>query len=903
MRRALLGALCALAACTPTHLESGRYACERDQPDQCPGQWRCGLEGYCHQLGNTSVAWRCESDDDCEGGFRCGLSKTQEYRECHDPAAPQDWPCEVQGDCLGGWTCGLTTGRDARQCHDPAAPRSWPCETSADCVGGWSCGLASDGELRECHDPQNPRAWACVDDEDCLGGWRCGTERVCVDPSADALGQLTLAPLDGGAHLSPRGSTSPVTLLSVSPFYSEGRGRGRGNLAFVQDGRVHAMSLDSITGGFSRFDLGTEQPHTLLAHGARGANSFGGNDELDRVSIVWPDGGTSTFTFDGGAFDRYDIGDQIMPIDTLHHGSAGGGFTPSVFGFSSTPGDYYLRLRGDDGFTYDLLPEFDWTDFQQVPNNRIHSMTGLRRGLNLECVYVTDERGLWVQQRGGSLNGEDISSYLFEPVNIDLFQHTECVSAGPKIRTVRGVGDRWLAVTAEPASGPVQVAVLDADRTWSDRDSSDGEVFCSSFAYRPCAQDDRIRVDLAYGPCTACPTGSTFMGMSTVIDAAGGPPMLEVVCGQPNAGGVVFRISASASGTSECVRTLVTGGSSYFSEPTPRPALPAPGVVAWSGSQGQVWFGADSTNIASLSFDRAATGMVRRGPGPDDFTAFTPQLLGTPSPVIGLVSTRSVQLSAPVLHAPSFAMSQGQLLDLTGTTAVSSARTVGYVTALTLGSPISAAITRSSAGKHLAVVSAGTSLYAGDVDQVLTSAGPAAALSQRLSTVEPIASLSFPKEHAQGPGPLLTGYAIVGSSVARVVADTLTRWRSEPVPLPLALQPRATWFQGTKGRVGFHDGSVFSLPSRVRIAEAIAGGEVVDYAQPCGQQLALTPTGLYRLEPGASGPIGRWVELPLPGEVESLDFTDGRVHGLGADVFVFTRIGVAARITFESCPE
>jgi hypothetical protein len=188
VKHALLLLSVALGACTPTWLESGRYACTRGAENQCPGAWRCGLEAYCHQLGDTMTAWRCETNDDCEGGFVCGVSKSREFRECHNPAAPQDWPCELPADCVGGWTCGLTSGGDARQCHDPSAPRAWPCESSADCVGGWACGLTSDGERRECHDPANPRAWTCAGDDDCLSGWRCGTETVCVDPSADALG-------------------------------------------------------------------------------------------------------------------------------------------------------------------------------------------------------------------------------------------------------------------------------------------------------------------------------------------------------------------------------------------------------------------------------------------------------------------------------------------------------------------------------------------------------------------------------------------------------------------------------------------------------------------------------------------------------------------------------------------
>ena len=216
---------------------------------------------------------------------------------------------------------------------------------------------------------------------------------------------------------------------------------------------------------------------------------------------------------------------------------------------------------------------------------------------------------------------------------------------------------------------------------------------------------------------------------------------------------------------------------------------------------------------------------------------------------------------------------------------------------------MSAVLTRSSQGGPLAVISVGAALYAGDVEAVLSSSGPAVALTQRLTTGEPVSSLAFPRAQPSGAGPLASGYAVTGSVVVRLVADTLTRWRTEAVQLPVSLLPRSTWFQGTRARVGFHDGSVFSLPSRVRISDALPGGEAVDYAQACGQQLALAPRGLFRLESNPARPVGSWQPIPLPAEVAALDFTDGRVHGVGNEVFVFTRSGEAARITFESCTD
>lgn len=973
MKRALLLCFLSLGACTPTWLESGRYACVRGEANQCPGAWRCGLEEYCHQLGDTMTAWRCETNDDCEGGFVCGVSKSREFRECHNPAAPQDWPCELPADCVGGWTCGLTSGGDARQCHDPAAPRAWPCESSADCVGGWSCGLTSDGERhechdpanprswtcasnedclggwscglqsdgvrrechdpanprswtcasnddclggwgcglqsdgvrRECHDPANPRAWTCAGDEDCLGGWRCGTETVCVDPSADALGQLTLAGLDGGAHLNSLGTKSPITRLSVSPWYSQGRGRDRGNLTWVQDGHLRAMSIDSAAGTTSAFDLGSDLPSMALAQGARGSyfdeNTLTvRNDELERVVMTWADGGTTIITFaDGGVLARDDFGDNLLPFSLLGHGTAAQDLTPTVFAVGQQPGDYFARIRGSYLFMYPLITLVE-LDFQYVPNNRINSITGQRHGQVLECMYLTDARGLWVSQRGGSQGLEDIDGWDFEVVSLPPFAHGSCAgTTGPRITSVAAIDDRYLAITAQAPGAPVQVAALDVSRAWIDRDGTAGEAFCTTLANRACDADDRIPVDLDFGPCAACPAGSTFAGLTTV-SAAGQSPSLEVRCEEPGGAGAHFRISKSGT-TTACQRTLLTGESSLFRSSAPLVGQPVPGVAGWSGPEGQLWFGPDTANIAAVSFDRAPTGVVRTGPGRDAYIVFTPELNGTPSPGLGLLSTRTAPLTATVQHAPSLVVSGGELLDLTGTT-LSAARTIGFVGSASLSSPVTASVTRATSGARVAVLSEGRNVYAANVEAQLTSSGPAAGLLQRLTTAEPVASLAFPKDQAPSSA-LLTGYAIVGSNVVRLVAETLTRWRTEPVPLPPTLFPLATWFQGTRGRVGFHDGSVFSLPSRVRISRPLPDSLAVDYAQPCGQQLALAPNGLYRLETDAAGPIGQWVKLTLPAEVRDLDFTDGRIHGLGNEAFVFTRDGEAARLTFDSCPE
>lgn len=828
MRRALVVSLFALAACTPTQLEPGRYACQRELPDQCPGDWRCGLEGFCHQVGDTAVAWRCENNGDCEAG--------------------------------------------------------------------WGCGLTNDGEHRECHDPSAPRGWKCAVDTDCVGGWRCGAGASCVDPGGDTLTPLVLANVNAGTHINSLRSRTRASKLTVSPLYSQGRGNRRTNLAFVQDGHLQAISLDPVAGTMASFDFGVQSPRSLAAHGARGTNLQDAPDELDRLSVLWADGGLSTFRFaDGGVAGEEVYGNSYAAYDLLGQSSATPGVSPSVYAVNTRPGAGYVRIDGDYAQELDLIATnaTDRLDFSAVPSNRIRSVTGLRLNDAVECVYLVDERGLWVSQRGWP-NGSGIASYDFEPVRLEGFTHTACqAGALPQIRSVTGLEERWLAVTAEASGAPLQVSIIDAARTWESRGGVGAETLCTSAANRPCDPDDALHVDVALGPCAACPQGTTLAGMTMVAQGPGRVPALEVVCGQPSVAPSVFRLSRSVN-PAECDRSLVTGPSSFFSAPLPAQGQPVGGMTAWSGTEGQLWFGTAFETLSALTFDRAPTGVVKNG---TSYLAFSPELVGIPTPSLGLRSSTALHLTAPVENAPTLVVAGNVLQTLDG-------GTLGYANVLTLEAPVTASITRSTLGTRVGVISAASMIYAGDVEGGLAGTGTAVPMPRRLTTVEPIVSLAFPKEHATGSGALLTGYAIVGANLVSVIADTLEHWRTESVPLPPVLLPRETWFQGTRGRVGMQDGSVFALPSRVRIAPPLVpGGEVVDFAQTCGQQLALTHTGLFRLETDGTSPVGQWRLIPLPPEVSMLDFTEGRVHGLGNDVFVFTRTGEAARVTFDTCPE
>lgn len=207
LRLALGLALAAAAAACNTGLGLGQgrlYACERDggwrgdgggEP-QCPGDFHCGLEGYCHAR-DAGAAWRCEADFDCDPGWRCGLRGDGGLGACQDRAVGGPYPCVPADDsaCEQLWRCGLSG-----QCHDPDAGAALPC---------------LEGEDR----------W-------CDRGWRCGPELVCVDPSREAL--LPTPERDAGAErISPRFSqgATGVSVRAAATTFSAGWVRGTQVLA------------------------------------------------------------------------------------------------------------------------------------------------------------------------------------------------------------------------------------------------------------------------------------------------------------------------------------------------------------------------------------------------------------------------------------------------------------------------------------------------------------------------------------------------------------------------------------------------------------------------------------------------------------------------------------------------
>jgi hypothetical protein len=135
------------------------------------------------------------------------------------------------------------------------------------------------------------------------------------------------------------------------------------------------------------------------------------------------------------------------------------------------------------------------------------------------------------------------------------------------------------------------------------------------------------------------------------------------------------------------------------------------------------------------------------------------------------------------------------------------------------------------------------------------------------------------------------------------VAQTHQRWSTQEVPVAggdwLEL-----WSDGERARIGYRDGTVYALPSRVRIASplALVGQQQIlvnDYFQLCRVPFAITTNGLYQLQPptGASV-VGEWQRSPdvLQPPFPDNELTRVKAFDLPDEVILVSGTGRAIRI-------
>jgi hypothetical protein len=957
-------ALAAVLAGCPTTVDPDKvrqYPCDRQLgPDkqQCPGGWRCGLEGYCHDP-DAGAPYECRVETDCEREWHCGPQNLCYDRldagavvcrldagvedcapswrcglneRCHDRDAGAPYACTQQTDCEREWHCGVQG-----VCYDRAGAGALGCRRDAgldDCAPTWRCGLEN-----LCHDRDAGAPYQCLTDSDCELTWRCGPNGVCVDSLAEAL----------------RPATSALALQLVNPTVNGlpeqfAVGQARSSYAATgQGGQTHAYVTDAGLTLLSLFPTGFmpngEVPpiHALVARRpllGGPAMALAAVDDrafvLDSLG-VWQfrtglDGGgsTSRLPFPAGSYgtvlrttdeDPESYSAFCAPIGAT-------GAAPLVMTFSGN--HYALFDTGADSTTGLLTMPAD---------AGIYDLAGVwgRTDSCTASIAASTSAGIFFASRGDAgFVGTSSSVPSWVPINVGPVLHPNCPGFMPDAGYValRVYSDRAttlrLAVQVAPRlafDAGSTLMVMEEDPTPSAADPA--------ACYSVGAPSDLV--------CEACYPGETLEDFRLV-----GPYKVESLCRGRADGGeteyVVDFSNCSIDDTTVNLRKLagstvvpmrsssVAQGfvdgfgrawqpnltlTSYLS-PYLSPTLDvAPSVVA-------------GTSATALY---ARSGLVQPGGGPEQFANVSGYRY---APGAGLFPADNSDLplaytlcatvrGRPWAVVPDNPYSSQALKVVDMTHGISTNENAGLSVIASLSDsrdiaqsmicgteaspPFHATVARTRDGGTELLVTGLDALWAGDVSLAALDAGPALLDIKVVPLPRTRISSMTAVLPVTGVGTeLISGYILVQQRLFRFQAETQIRWNFNEVALPPG-EPVAVWADGSFGRVGYRDGTVYSLPSRVQIGAALtqSASSVQEYADLCGHAFALSSQGLFRLSTNPNGGVvGSWQKVDLSGALPPLSFRQGfagaRLFNQGGELLLFTAEGVGVSVKDSSCP-
>ncbi|MDQ3262237.1 MAG: hypothetical protein M3Y59_01050 [Myxococcota bacterium] len=846
MRFALMAATALLLACTAElDLQTGRpYPCDGGG---CPSGWRCGLEEVCHEAG-VAAAYRCEADTHCEAAWRCGLDGT---------------------------------------CHDPAVAAAYECEADTDCEGAWRCGLEG-----VCHDRAVVAAYSCTDDSHCEGGWRCGLEGTCLDAAPDSLRVI---------------AEPALVPQRISPL-------------------VFGAAPDQIAANTdvpSAFAFSSGDTLSFLRHDALGLREFDGGQHAVLHTSPLPVGvvpqsmvttADTTYVLHPGGVHRYQW-------------SASGGGSVYYWGVTglavrlsgqalSNPAPPRLIVMRETTFDSANTLTGATTPTQSIRANapRIRDMIAFND--TTETLLAATDDGLFYAFGNGASIG------AWQAVSFPGLPNAACgetMDAGFRVRSFRARDSVVLALEVEPLA--------------------------------PDAGTDSYVVDLSYASGGVSPTcGSMTISSNPLLLGApfcpACPPGERVVdFGVGRSLDVVTRCAAALAdgGTVERAYDFRRGGGCSYDRPylegagqdervlPPSASAPRDRPIGqgrygyahgFAGAHGQLWDSRFSAYefAGAVTLDRppravaeeldggvVAVVMAQNGYGQDQ------ALAARSRPGVGLVQSipdaGELELVGSVQGHPSWSILHREL----------NPSEYFYVYTLEVrSSPTGAVIARSEEktvpfeppflGATVSSPQGDTYLVVSALDRLLAvrvGSGDVLGVRDVPRPGSPILSLAElppgPSPYADGGTPVAQGYALTSNGLYRFTAITDLRWRSDEIPIPPG-RWREVWTDGARGRLGYGDGTVWSLPSRVRVSEPLPE-PVEDYEQVCGQTVALTPSGLHRLRVTSEGGMGTWVPFDVTSELvgPAYGFSGGGLWSTGTDLWLFTRFGEAVRLRSGGC--
>lgn len=850
---------------------------------------------------------------------------------------------ETQLDAEGrAYPCRLDAG------EDPPDGGNLPGNVPRQCFADWRCGLEVGQQVARCHQRGDPRAYVCVDDSQCEAAWSCGVESFCIPPVDDAFRPgadetagriveyvsqtvLVRAPdtvavvaeqtFAAGFHGSAIGFTvgDEVTLLVRTRFGPPGFPKvGSFSLELIRD-RVPggANDLGAALGVGQHALVLTDDGAGYLHLQQRADQTFLPDAPFQKV---WPTVRQEQL--------------RIVPVPSPYVLAFGDAGTITELVSPPDPAAFVRDAGPDAGFTFVDYPAVAWfedggshafgtvADVTAMVLNEVGDRTLLMVSADGQLFHA--ER--WLLTAGGPARIE-FQKLVF---NGSTFEHApnSVVDGGPTLpffTPANFLRSGGTLVPFEPGqgyaftgsghhqAGRVRVRGPRFAVELFSPGSDAGQLLLAQEFYEaggPLGLEPVPFATLLLAPCQACRGGTQLVDFRPYLPPNASSqmsvaPAIEVRCADA-LGRQVTLLLDQAVGSSGCGTRVV--------ESTEGPATLVDALLAdtsvvggagWVGGHGQAWFGDSMLHTHALFLDGLPSSLVRGG---DEVAAFRDDTLyflradagrgfiaesGLPNDGIDAVASivgRDDWVLIDDLfvarQAPSGASTSGEAVALAGRS----------IDTTLLRPPYLGTVARTNDGGAVVIASANDALFSGDVTAIYENPNaPPGTMEFRhvpLNRV-PIQSLAALDVPTDG-GPYAHGWVLTRGDLFEFTASDPERWSSRPVPVPTGAMLEV-WADHDRGRLGFADGRVYSLPGLKQLAPPLDAG-VYDYYQFEGQPWAVAANGVWRLRSGADAGRGEWYQdVQPPMDAGAITYEGARFFEGNGALYLFTVHGVAVR--------
>jgi hypothetical protein len=835
----------------------------------------------------------------------------------------------------------LTAAVSRCTCIDLKTPRAYPCEMDAgnsQCPNGWRCGLEG-----YCHEEGTAAPYTCATDQDCEANWRCGPDGKCVDSSNEGLPPMEDAGTVTATLISPRTAPIPPSHVAMARTEYLDAGCGEMNsgytLSEITDAGLRRVFV--VPGGLYRLADGgiptTCSPDlkSVTVFETQPVTGLSGVEVLAEQNL-------ETFTVhDGGTVCR-------TPF--VENGVGTPACAPNTFGF--TPTD--LRVSMPSASEVVAFNRTKWAVLDTQTNavtggitfttpdggtSQILDMVALGDDWSRSYVAATNH-GLFLNTQDISGNSTYYTGWRWEPVTLE---NSYCGLNGggssSKIRSIRafqGYNGWELAATERTDfGGGTFYENLIFHRAGSGVSSggcfllpapnSGGDVFVrNGSSCSPCNNNYRIHAVHVTPRESSLQTtnGLNYDIQAWCVSETGQAPYLSISldgnCGRFSGTSlpVLERFNPNlVSGNTNPFHPVFAGTSTiFFSQEQQDFSLTsmfldrAPSVVTGEGSD----LVAHASKVTTASFGDTQGTLARS-------QSFRLVAAGFSSAQGDMMDT---PLFASIQNRPTWAVAGDEESDppFFGVLDMPQAgedmfRVLGLLTETEVFKApfLGAAATTPTGGTQL-IVTSFDALLATDITEWEKYDPPggfeeedmfnAPRLSVKLIPLSrsPITSMVvMPPDTTSAKPPLVLGYLLTAGRVYRFTAANQTVWRTDELLLPDG-EPLQIYSDNERARVGFREGTVWSLPSRVKLADELPSNAfpATSYVSVCGQTFVLAKDGVYRLIP--AGATGTWEKIELSTSLTgTTSFTDAKLHATPKKVLLFMNTGRTLELSPSIC--